>query len=286
MIPTRYVFEVVRVNSRGRVEKKGAGEAQGRIEELGDGVTIELAMIPGGKFLMGGPMKGDEVQQSLKNEFPQHEVVTSTFLMGRFEVTQAQWRFVAEKLSRVSLDLIADPSHFKGEDLPVENVSWEEAIEFCERLTRKTGRKYRLPSEAEWEYACRAGTVTPFAFGETITTDLANFNGQYPYHPRVKGIYRTKTTQVGSFESANAFGLFDMHGNVWEWCQDVWHENYDGAPNDGSAWLSGGESEMRVARGGSWYYRATFCRSAFRYRFPSPSHKHNNIGFRVVMSVR
>jgi formylglycine-generating enzyme required for sulfatase activity len=120
-------------------------------------------------------------------------------------------------------------------------------------LSKATGREYRLPSEAEWEYACRAGTTTPFHFGETITTDLANYNGNYTYGSGSKGQYRKQTTDVGSFP-ANAFGLHDMHGNVWEWCQDTWHENYNGAPTDGSAWVDENANQNRmILRGGSWY---------------------------------
>lgn len=142
-------------------------------------------------------------------------------------------------------ELDADPSNFKGDKRPVEQVSWYDAVEFCDRLTAHTKRAYSLPSEAEWEYACRAGTRTPFHFGETITTDLANYRGtdneEYKwsgsYGPGPKGIYREQITEVGSFGVANAFGLYDMHGNVWEWCLDDWHDNYEGAPTDGSAWL-------------------------------------------------
>ncbi|RUR76202.1 formylglycine-generating enzyme family protein [Chlorogloeopsis fritschii PCC 9212] len=186
-----------------------------------------------------------------------------------------------------------NPSNFKGEKRPVEQVSWNNAVEFCKRLSQKTGRNYRLPSEAEWEYACRAGTNTPFYFGETITTDLANYYGNHTYASAPKGQYREKTTDVGSFPP-NAFGLYDMYGNVWEWCQDHWHENYQGAPTDGSAWLSGGNiirrllegasgnKNFRLLRGGSWGYYSRICRSALRNR-DYPDVRYTNIGFRVVV---
>jgi formylglycine-generating enzyme required for sulfatase activity len=203
--------------------------------------------------------------------------------MGKYQVTQAQWRFVAQ-LPQVNRELEQDPSHFKGDNRPVESVSWEDAVEFCLRLSEHTKRQYRLPSEAEWEYACRAGTTTPFHFGETITSDLANYNGEYSYGQGPKGVYKQETTKVGSFGVANNFGLYDMHGNVWEWCQDHWHSNYEGAPTDGSAWLSNKEdSNRKLLRGGSWNVDPGNCRSAFRYYSYLVSNL-NDIGFRVVCS--
>ena len=153
--------------------------------------------------------------------------------MGKYPVTQAQWRFVAAQLPQVNRELEIDPSRFKGDNLPVETISWLDAEEFCQRLSHHTGRLYRLPSEAEWEYACRAGTTTPFHFGETISPEFANYNGEYTYGNGEKGVYRKQTTPVGSFQVANPFGLYDIHGNVWEWCADDWHKNYQGAPSDG-----------------------------------------------------
>lgn len=169
--------------------------------------------------------------------------------------------------------------------MPVVNVWLEKAIEFCAKLSGLTGEMFRLPSEAEWEYACRAGTTTPFSFGETITTDLANFNGEQPFGRTPKGEFRKCLTPVGYFNVANNFGLYDMHGNVWEWCADVWHENYISAPTDGSDWLSGGDQGYCVQRGGSWIDRAANCRSAFRVG--DIAHNNDNIvGLRVCMTKR
>jgi formylglycine-generating enzyme required for sulfatase activity len=162
----------------------------------------------------------------------------------------------------------------------VEQVSWDDAVEFCQRLSKHTGREYRLPSEAEWEYACRAGTTTPFHFGSTITPDLANYDGNYTYGAGPKGKYREQTTDVGSLPP-NALGLYDMHGNVWEWCLDHWHDTYEGAPTDGSAWLSSGESKLRLLRGGSWGSLPRNCRSALRYWYARVN-QYYSLGFRLV----
>jgi formylglycine-generating enzyme required for sulfatase activity len=249
-------------------------------EKLGDNLTLEMVSIPGDTFIMGSLPEELEHQE---NESPQHSVTVQPFFMGKYQVTQAQWRFVAQ-LPQVNRDLEQDPSRFKGDNRPVEQVSWEDAVEFCDRLSQYTGRTYRLPSEAEWEYACRAGTTTPFHFGETITTDLANYDGNSTYGNGVKGVYRKETTEVGSFGVANNFGLYDMHGNVWEWCQDNWHSNYEGAPTDGNAWLDNEESsDRKLLRGGSWLNNARHCRSAFRDRL-SRDIRFYFYGFRVVCS--
>jgi formylglycine-generating enzyme required for sulfatase activity len=157
-------------------------------------------------------------------------------------------------------------------------------MEFCARLSAHTDRPYRLPSEAEWEYACRAGTTTPFYFGNTLTTEVANYDGNSTYADGLKGEYRKETTSVDHFGVANAFGLCDMHGNVWEWCQDYWHDNYEGAPSDGSAWIKGGNSDLRILRGGSWLYNPWDCRSAYR-DYNEPGYVNSFIGFRVVCSA-
>ena len=220
-------------------------------------------------------------------EGPQHPVTVPSYLMGKYPVTQAQWQAVAA-MPKVERNLNVSPASFKGDNRPVENVSWDDAVEFCQRLLEKTKQEYRLPSEAEWEYACRAGTTTPFYVGETITIGLANyrgtdegsFTGSYGDGP--KGTYRAETTDVESFP-ANAFGLYDMHGNVWEWCKDSWHRTYGDAPTDGSAWLSGGEA-LRVVRGGSWFVNPEICRSARRSYFARES-RSSDFSFRVSCSA-
>ncbi|MEM8614452.1 MAG: SUMF1/EgtB/PvdO family nonheme iron enzyme [Cyanobacteria bacterium P01_H01_bin.105] len=249
------------------------------IEELGNDVILDMVYIPEGDFLMGSPE--DEAERR-NDEGPQHPVRVSDFYMGKYAVTQAQWKAVA-RLQKVEIGLETDPSGFKGHDLPVEQVSWFEAVEFCQRLSKYTGNNYRLPSEAEWEYACRAGTTTPFYFGETISTDQANYAGDYTYGSGKKGVDRGKTTSVGRFPTNN-FGLTDMHGNVWEWCQDHWHENYSGAPKDSSPWIQRGDSNGRVIRGGSWFYIPRSCRSACR-NYLTPGSRDSYFGFRVVCSA-
>ncbi|MEG4801659.1 bifunctional serine/threonine-protein kinase/formylglycine-generating enzyme family protein [Microcoleus sp. ARI1-B5] len=271
-------FETVTVNSTGQITNRRQSQAQVFTETIAKGITLEMIGIPGGSFVMGSP--NTEAERS-KNEGSQHTITVAPFFLGKYEVTQDQWRAVAG-LAKVKIDLNPNPSHFKGNNLPVEQVSWNEATEFCARLSRLTRRNYRPPSEAEWEYACRAGTTTPFYFGETITTDLVNCRN-YPDDSAQKGIYRQKTTTVGSFPP-NTFGLYDMHGNVWEWCQDVWHDNYNGTPTDGSAWETGGDSKFRVLRGGSWFDKAVHCRTAYRHRLSvDGSYRHR--GFRVALAL-
>ena len=253
------------------------GHALQHVESLDNGVGLEMASIPAGSFTMGSPE--DEEGRS-GTEGPQHEVTfAKSFFMARHPITQTQWRAVAA-MPQVERELESDPSRFKGDARPVERVSWYDAVEFCARLSQHTGRDYRLPSEAEWEYACRAGTTTPFHFGETIASSLANYNASLAYGDGPVGEYREQTTDVGSFP-ANAFGLCDMHGNVWEWCQDHWHENYNRAPLDGTAWLSSDKDESRVLRGGSWYGLPELCRSAVRLRL-APDGIYGVVGFRVV----
>jgi len=278
-------------------------------EELGNGAQLTMVRIPAGSFQMGS---AEQEPGRHANEGPLHTVTLAEFLIGQTPITQAQWRAVARWQERPGerwgRELNPEPAKFQGEgarllagemntdERPVERVSWEDAIEFCSRLSQRTKRNYTLPSEAQWEYACRAGTATPFHFGDTITPELANYNGNYAYADSPQGVDREQTTPVGMF-AANAWGLHEMHGNVWEWCLDHWHHGYEGAPADGSAWLSMAEQqdqsttktvndgtddlERRLLRGGSWYGDPRRCRSAFHGHF-RPADAHNFVGFRVV----
>jgi formylglycine-generating enzyme required for sulfatase activity len=248
---------------------------------LGNGITLEMVKIPEGSFLMGSTDGND-------SEKPQHEVTIKPFYMGKYPVTQEQWRAIANRSDlKINQDLDLNPAYFKdkpdSDRRPVEQVSWDDAIEFCGRLSKLTGRDYRLPSEAEWEYACRAGTTTAYSFGENINEQLANY-----------GRSIGETTPVGKYP-ANQFGLYDMHGNAWEWCLDPWHRNYEGAPTDGSVWDEGNETcyqdisknidmllqdnRTHVERGGSWIFNPRICRSAYRLNLVIRDHYY---GFRVV----
>ncbi|MGI0501109.1 SUMF1/EgtB/PvdO family nonheme iron enzyme [Limnospira platensis] len=290
---TSFSFDIVTVNSNGQQINRRRGQAECIIEDLGNGVTLEMVMIPGGTFIMGAP--SGEVQSS-DDERPQHRVTIKPFLMGKYPVTQAQWRQVAS-FPKLQRDLSPDPSRFKGLNLPVEKVSWYDVVEWCARLSKRIGKPYRLPSEAEWEYAARAGTTSPFHVGDTLSTDLANYDGSYTYGSGPKGAYRQKTTPVGQFQQANAFGLYDIHGNVWEWCADPWHDSYKGAPSDGGVWDAGNDNRYqnyieylvnflsntnkRVLRGGSWYNLPVHCRCAFR-SWVDPVNLDNIGAFRVA----
>jgi len=257
------------------------------LEGLGEAVPLQMLLIPKGTFMMGSPETEPERQD---REGPQHEVSVPAFFMSRYPITQAQWRVVAA-MPQVNLALKSKPSYFKGNNLPVERVSWYEAIEFCARLNRfvenrlsaHTNRLYRLPSEAEWEYACRAGTTTPFYVGEMLTTEVANYNGSYTYADGPKGSYRETTTPVDHFEIENAFGLCDTHGNVYEWCQDH-YGSYDKTPVDGSAWVTDNEKANRILRGGSWYLNPKTCRSAYRDT-DAPGFRNSYVGFRVGLGL-
>jgi formylglycine-generating enzyme required for sulfatase activity/uncharacterized caspase-like protein len=287
---SKYNFETVRVvDKKGNIGKPEKKESKLFQEDLGNGINLDMVYIPAGNFMMG--TEDAEIERLVKKfdwdgvrrEKPQHQVTVPTFYMGKHLITQAQWKAVAA-LPQINRELKTEPSSFKGDNRPVEQVSWDDAVEFCARLSKKTGKQYRLPSEAEWEYACRAGTTTPFHFGETITSKLANYNASYTFAEEAKGEYREQTTPVGQFP-ANAFGLYDMHGNVWEWCLDDWHENYDNAPTDGNAWKTkDNENQFKLLRGGSWYGKPGNCRSAVRYYVTRVS-RYDEVGFRLVFSA-
>jgi formylglycine-generating enzyme required for sulfatase activity len=277
-------------------------------EALGSMSALDMVLIPAGSFTMGSPVEELERQP---NEGPQHHVTLAPFFMGATPVTQAQWSaVVSAHPDRVQRYLDPHPSFFNGTDLPVESVTWNQSEEFCLRLAAITGRPYRLPSEAEWEYACRAGTTTPFNLGPTITPGLANYcgtggatcgesegksvasdvynnvkYGSGAYGAGPAGIFRGTTTRPGTFPP-NRFGLYDMHGNVWEYCQDKRSSTYADVPWDGSANLAGPLDSERVLRGGSWSHNPAICRSAYRdYNPPDSSGWQGRIGLRVVCTL-
>jgi formylglycine-generating enzyme required for sulfatase activity len=272
--------ELVTVDATGQIMNRRCIQNQSFLQELPNNLALEMVWVSEGSFLMGS--SETELKRS-KDEDPQHLVKLPAFFISKYPVTQAQW-YAVSLLPTISRPLNPDPSNFKDENRPVENVSWEDCQEFCLRLSQQTGRSYSLPSEAQWEYAARAGTTTAFHFGETITTDLANYNGLFRYGAGPRGINRNETLAVGSLGVANNFGLYDMHGNVWEWCQDAWHDNYIGAPTDGSAWETDAADNRKVMRGGSWYSQSNLCRSAARAG-SWPNGNNDFLGFRVILNI-
>jgi formylglycine-generating enzyme required for sulfatase activity len=241
--------------------------------DLGEQIAITMIQIPSGEFLMGSPEKEPE---RLDSESPQHPVKLRGFFLSHTPVTQAQWRIVAG-WPIVNRELNPEPSRFKGPNRPVECVSWEESMEFCRRLSAREQWDYTLPTEEQWEYACRARTTEPFSFGTTLTTQIANYNGKYSYDSGPTGIFLQHTTEVACFE-ANAWGLHDMHGNVWEWCLDSWHDDY--RLNQHYRGFSLRKGGNKVMRGGSWGSDPSKCRSASRQKCDA-EHGHHYAGFRV-----
>jgi formylglycine-generating enzyme required for sulfatase activity len=278
-VTKEFSFQVVTIDPQGQQIENLTKKAVGYCENLGDGIKLEMVSIPAGTFMMGSPPEEEKREES---ESPLHQVAIKAFYLARLPVTQIQWRAVAE-LPQVERSLNPEPANSKSNNQPIECVSWYDAVEFCARLAKSTGRSYRLPTEAEWEYACRAGTQTPFHFGATIRADLANYDGNHSYANGPQGIYREYTTAAGSFEVANDFGLYDMHGNVWEWCADRWHDNYQSAPFDGRAWDVDGDNRLRILRGGSWDFNPSYCRSAQRARYAADL-RYFNISFRIACS--
>jgi formylglycine-generating enzyme required for sulfatase activity len=287
---TEFPFVSVRLDDRGEVASQTRGSATGEIEDLGGGVLIEMIQLKGGEFWMGSTEADAQIafaeakryydavkEEWYKHETPRHRVALSPFLMGRFPVTQAQW-------FEVMGDLPAIEAKLRGDDHPVVNVSWDEAVAFCQELSRRTGHQYRLPTEAEWEYACRAGPSTPFAFGPTLTPKVANYCWSHPYANGPQQEPLQKTVTVGSLGVTNPFGLFDMHGNIWEWCSDWYNENYyqecrsKGAVKDPHGPSTGAD---RILRGGGWFNYAFHCRSAYRLYDP-PGDGYDGLGFRLV----
>ena len=271
-------FEIVNVNRYGVIIRQENRSANYYVEDLGNNISLKMVSVAGGKFQMGWP-KATEVEKSIrkydpdsyKSKYPSHEVTVPSFHIGQHLVTQAQYKAI----------IGTNPSRYReNNNHPVESIFWDDAVKFCQKLSEKTGKTYKLPSEAQWEYACRAGTRTPFYFGETLTSQLANYRGTETYANEPKGIYREKTTPVGIF-LPNNFGLYDMHGNVWEWCEDNWHDSYENAPKDGSAWLSEDDS-FKVIRGGSLNNTPGDCRSFYRTYKSRRGYDNSNIGFRVI----
>jgi formylglycine-generating enzyme required for sulfatase activity len=259
----------------------------------GTGAGPDLVLIPTGRFQMGSheleqaaAIKAGAQQKWLMREGPQRWVgIDHSFALGRHPVTVGQWRQFVRATgweSQSDVDWRA-PGFAQNDEHPVVSVSWHDAQRYLRWLSDKTGQTYRLPSEAEWEYACRAGTKTAFSFGDTISTDQANYDGNYVYNGGPRGEFRQGTSQVNAFQP-NPWGLFDMHGNVWEWTQDVVHDTYAGAPSDGSAWEAGGDQARRILRGGSWLYNPRYLRSAVRNGY-SALLANDIVGFRVARKL-
>lgn len=271
-------------------------DAQGVLRDRfldGSGSGPDLVLIPTGRFQMGSTahehavaIKAGAQKSWLDRELPAHWVgIEHSFALGRYPVTVGEWRAFVQATgwqSALDQDWMA-PGFAQDERHPVVCVSWHDAQRYVQWLSEKTGQQYRLPSEAEWEYACRAGTHTAFSFGDEITPEHANYDGNFTYNNGAKGAFRGGTTPVGSFQP-NAWGLFDMHGNVWEWTQDAVHEDYQGAPLDGSAWEQGGDPARRILRGGAWLYQPRYLRSALRNGY-SALLANDVVGFRVARKL-
>jgi formylglycine-generating enzyme required for sulfatase activity len=263
---TEVSFTCVNIDNCGKEIKRTLGKNFQKVFDLGRDIILEMVYIPAGEFWMGSP--GGEGEA---DEKPQHKVcIAQGFYLGKVPITQAQYEVITGK----------NPSSFKGRNRPVENISWRDAQQFCRQLSRIVGVSLSLPSESQWEYACRAGSRTTFYFGDALTAELANYDATQAYAQAAAGKYRQQTTEVAAFPP-NTWGLCDMHGNVREWCADSWHDNYQGATTDGSAWVTAGESHL--LRGGSWDDYADACRSAYRSYGESATAAENTYGLRVVL---
>ena len=266
---TTCTFETVNVDSNGEIIVRQSGSASCLTQTLNPEISLDLMLIPGGTFMMGDGRHHPDEQ-------PIHQVTVPSFYIGKYAITQAQYRSVLGDNLDVGV----------GADYPIDQINWHDALAFCSKLSQQTGREYMLPTESQWEYACRAHTATNFHYGDTITPDLVNYNGEYPYQGAPIGQNRAQATPVGTFPP-NRFGLYDMHGNVWEWCLDPYQPNYQTAPSDGSAVADSSSlasNSKRVMRGGAWDYVAKGCRSAVRCSL-DPDLRLAGCGFRVVLGA-
>jgi formylglycine-generating enzyme required for sulfatase activity len=271
-------FETITLNAKAEIVRREPRTANYLIESIQD-QELRMFIIPTGEYGMGSSERKGRICEK-----PQHQVKIAAFFMSQYPITKAQWKIVASwPMVKHSLKKIT--SREGAMNYPVVNVSWHEAVEFCDRLSQKTGHIYRLPTEAEWEYACRGGTTTPFHFGETITSQYVNYDATIKYRTEAQGIYRKCRNSIGDLDFPNSFGLCDMHGNVWEWCLDHWHNTYKSAPLDGQAWLDRNGNLFRVVRGGSWSCEPHLCTSFYRYSHNESDNLSRDIGFRVVRAM-
>ena len=257
----------------------------------------QMVVVPAGDYMMGSPSSEKDQRD---DESPRHRVtISKPFAVGKYEVTRGEFRefvsdtghlsgrgcnyWTGEEWKKSDAYSWRNPGFAQGEDAPVVCVDWNDAKAYVKWLSGKTGHQYQLLSESEWEYVARAGTTGPFHFGRTISTDQANYHGEYVYGSGRKGVFREKTVSVGRFPS-NGYGLHDVHGNVWEWVEDCWHSDYSGAPTDGRAWTSGGDCNRRVLRGGSWGNAPRNLRAAIRF-WDGAGNRSNGGGFRVARTL-
>lgn len=279
LAPIRY--ETATLNAHGRLISRRRHHARLYRQDLGRGESVDMILIPDHELAR---TTRDSIRTCGSPVGSQRSVKVNSFLMAKTPITQAQWE-AAAYLPKVRRDLKPRPSYVRGETHPVECVSWTDAQEFCARLSRHSGLWFRLPREDEWEGACRAETTTPFHFGATITSDYANYSGSFLYASEESGIYRGSTTPVELF-LPNAYGLHDMHGNVWEWCADHWHDHYNSAPGDRTPRSDAANENtmLRVLRGGAWADSPEKLRSASRSGYPADS-LNRCIGLRVALDI-
>ena len=271
-------FDVPTLDKTGKVRRSQLHHASFLPVSLAGADRLDMVSIAPASFWMGAT--NSEFRRK-PVETPRRRVRVSPFLIGKYPITQSQWTAVAA-LPKMRRDLPTNPSHFQGGDRPVESVSWLEAVEFCDRLSQHTGRRFQLPSEAQWEYACRAGTQTPFHTGETVASQFANYVSTSTYKAEPAGNYLRSTVPVGQYKP-NAFGLHDMHGNVWEWCADTWHRNHHNSSKNRRVMTSARQPQMRAIRGGGWLDSPDRIRSASRSKYLETA-LNRTIGFRVAIA--